>query len=729
MLRSFLLFGLFFVSGFCALLYQVVWLRMAFAAFGVITPVLSVVISVFMAGLSLGSWLGGKWIGPLSHRLRHSAIYFYGLAELIVGVGAFAVPVLFRWGEALLRPAGGIDSGTYLTISAITITAAILPWCFAMGTTFPFMMAYIREFDRSNRTGFSRLYLANVIGAMAGAGLTAAVLIEIWGFSRTLLLAGSCNFAIALTSVLIGFVTRARVPIGEDLDRATAFQPEPPEARVRSRHVLVPAILFTTGLVSMAMEVIWTRAFTPILTTTIYAFAGLLVVYLLATWIGTSVHRLLLRVGRPIGNDRTLAFVALGALLPLLLPDPHVLPRKWAALASIFPLCAGLGYLTPKLIDEYALGHPRSVGRAYAWNIVGSILGPLCAGYLLLPTLGSKWSLVLLTVPLILLVLLIMRAHRVRAFTAILGASAVALMIYTSMKSTTYEDATLYPKAVVRRDHTATVISTDDGRRQRLLVNGVGITHKTPITKLMAHLPLSFHDGPVQEALVICFGMGTTMRSTASWGVKVTAVELVPSVVEAFDYYYPDAETFRQDPRVEIVVDDGRRFLKRTDRRFDVVTIDPPPPVETAGSSLLYSRDFYDLLKTRMADGGILQQWFPGGEDVILKGVAGALAESFPYVRAFRSYEGWGYHFLASSRPLPNHTAQEILARLPGRARRDLAEWVSTDRIPILFQRTLSNEVPLSRLVGRGDSQVITDDRPLNEYFLLRRWRGLHRAL
>ena len=109
-----LLFFLFFVSGFCGLLYQIIWLRIAFASFGVISPILSIVISVFMLGLSLGSWVGGKWISYLKDKINLSAIIFYGLAEIVIGLGAFIVPHLFTLGATLLLPLGEINSFQYL---------------------------------------------------------------------------------------------------------------------------------------------------------------------------------------------------------------------------------------------------------------------------------------------------------------------------------------------------------------------------------------------------------------------------------------------------------------------------------------------------------------------------------------------------------------------------------------------------------------------------------------
>src|SRR5690349_7823933 len=117
--RPRLLFGLFFVSGFCSLVYQVVWTRLAFAAFGIITPVLSVVISVFMLGLAVGSWAGGRSIGRWTKATGFSAVMFYAVAELIIGLGAFVVPALFGAGQHMLLAAGQTDSLRYLLLSAV----------------------------------------------------------------------------------------------------------------------------------------------------------------------------------------------------------------------------------------------------------------------------------------------------------------------------------------------------------------------------------------------------------------------------------------------------------------------------------------------------------------------------------------------------------------------------------------------------------------------------------
>src|SRR5580704_16141575 len=176
-----ILFLLFFLSGFSSLIYQVVWTRIAFASFGIIAPVLSVVLSVFTVSLKIGSWAGGQSIGWLVRKTGLSAAAFYGCVELIIGLGAFAVPSLFLISARLLLPTGQMDSFNYLLCSALALGLSIFPWCVFMGATFPFMMAYVREQDSSNTGSFSYLYLANVLGAMGGAILTALVLVEMLG--------------------------------------------------------------------------------------------------------------------------------------------------------------------------------------------------------------------------------------------------------------------------------------------------------------------------------------------------------------------------------------------------------------------------------------------------------------------------------------------------------------------------------------------------------------------
>jgi spermidine synthase len=720
------LFLLFFCSGFCSLLYQVVWIRMAFAHFGVITPVLSVVLSVFMLGLGLGSWLGGRWVELWSSRLKISPAYFYGGAELVIAVGAFVVPRLFQFGEDYLLGAGEASSTGYLLISAIFIVIAILPWCTMMGATFPLMMSFVRQTDPANQESFSFLYLANVMGAMAGTALTALVLVELFGFGETSTIAAAINCLISAISFLLAWVYRFE---SKALASAPYAAPRAAESREGANQTplrpgasrrWLEVILFTTGFTSLAMEVAWTRAFTFVLKTTIYAFATILTTYLLSTWIGSYFYRRGLKDGWLISAEDVLAALCVFALLPIVLNDPRLGQTAAVTPLSIVPFCVALGYLTPQLIDAYSRGDPADAGRSYSVNIAGGILGPLVAAYVLLPAIGTHAALVVLGIPMFLLLVWARRNvlfSLQRSPAIILPLFAVALFV-----SRGYEDGRFYNGPhEVRRDHAATVIAYGEGMDKRLLVNGVGMTFLTPITKVMAHLPLAINNN-AKSGLIICFGMGTTFRAMHSWGIDTTVVELSRSVTESFGFFFPDFADVTGDPKAHIVVDDGRRYLLRTNRQFDVITLDPPPPIEAAASSLLYSKEFYDVVKAHLAPGGILQQWFPGGEENIQYAVARSLRESFPYVVAFKSIEDWGYHFLASPSPIRLITPAEFAARLPESAKHDLLEWNSNISLEGMAENILSRQTDIGKLLSMdGKSMVVTDDLPYNEYFALRR--------
>lgn len=729
------LFFLFFVSGFSSLVYQVVWTRMAFASFGIITPVLSVVLSMFMLGLAIGSWVGGRWIGPLTAKTGRSAAFFYAGAELVIGLGAFAVPKIFAVGEKVLLASGETDSFGYLALSALVLAVSILPWCICMGTTFPFMMAYIREQERDQTRSFSFLYLANVLGAMSGTLLAAAVCIELLGFQHTLWEAAAGNFVIAFISVSLGLTQPPAAPLADT--SATSAGAGKPAAAPRplggTADGMIKWVLFSTGFIAMAMEVVWTRAFAPVLKTQVYSFAAIVFTYLGATFIGSWWYRRAGRTGRPQSWKNLIPALAFTAFLPVVLNTPKVTSVNYLAelpdwlsvfvlLGSIVPFCALLGYLTPGLVDELAGGNPARAGRAYALNVFGCILGPLVACYGLLPQVSERFALVILSLPLLFFCFQLRRGFSRlinQAWPMILG-----LTLAWAVLGTEDFEGKLHRQynAQIRRDYTATVISFAADRQHRLLVNGIGMTTLTPLTKFMVHLPLAFHAGPSQSALIICFGMGTSYRSALSWNLDTTAVELVPSVARAFGFYHADAAQFMQATNGHIITDDGRRFLKRTTKKFDVIVVDPPPPVEAAGSSLLYSMDFCVLAKQHLKPGGILQMWFPGDPNMdICQAAIRSMQEAFPYLRCFPSFEGWGLHMLGSMEPIPNLDGEALAARLPDGARRDLMEWATQSNAPAYLNLVLGREYSVPACLNPNPTIQITDDAPYNEYYLLRR--------
>jgi hypothetical protein len=194
-------FGLFVVSGFCGLVYEVVWVRLAMAGFGVTTALVSIVLSTFMAGLGVGSWAAGILARRILSGNGSRALRIYALVEFLIGVSSLAVPFEFRVGRLLLLHAGGFaawQSLGYYVLAGIWIAVTLLPWCTCMGATFPLLMAAIRQTARpASERSFSYLYLANVVGAFLGTIISAFILIELLGFHGTLYVAGVLNATVA----------------------------------------------------------------------------------------------------------------------------------------------------------------------------------------------------------------------------------------------------------------------------------------------------------------------------------------------------------------------------------------------------------------------------------------------------------------------------------------------------------------------------------------------------
>src|SRR6266849_8057159 len=712
-------FIFFLISGFCSLLYEVLWLRLAMAQFGVTTALTSIVISMFMAGLGLGSWGSGRLIRKYNSRIRTPALRLYALAELLIGMSALLVPYQLLWGRTLLERMAVSASAAYYLGSGVCLALTLIPWCACMGVTIPLAMLAIRRRRAAGAPGeseksFSYLYLANVLGAVAGA-IVPLLLIELYGFRGTLKVGAALNGLLALSAMLLSLGRAAQKSNSPDFASRQAATPTHGTAKPL-------VLLFLTGLTSLGMEVVWIRQFTPYLGTVVYAFASILAAYLVSTFIGLQVYRLWCRKNRQEGR---LIWVLLGlfGLLPLIAANPGVNLTGLYRLAGIAPFSGILGFLTPLLVDRWSGGDPAKAGKAYAVNVVGCIAGPLLSGFLLLPAISERWVLLLFSLPWLLIGV---RPEWVREgakprldWQAGVSYAVVLLALTLGFTQSSYEDQ--FAHSEVLRDNTATVVATGEGFDKRLLVNGVGMTGLNSITKFMAHMPLAFLDHPPQTALVVCFGMGTTFRSLLSWGIPATAVELVPSVPKLFGYYHPDGLQLLRSPLSRVVIDDGRRYLERTSGQYDVITIDPPPPVQAAGSSLLYSKEFYAIIQRRLRPGGILQQWLPNGDAVVRASIARAVMECFPHVRVFRSVQGWGWHFLASNQPLPQRTAAELAGRLPANAARDLVDW-DPDRTPEdEFAEVMKKEVSLDQMIAEAArASALTDDHPENEYYALR---------
>jgi spermidine synthase len=713
------LFGFFVVSGFCSILYELVWLRLSMAHFGVTTALVSIVLSTFMAGLGLGSWGSGYLIRRYGNKLHVPVLRIYAATELLIGISAILVPHQLSWGQVLFGQLS-LSSISYYFVTGLWVAVSLVPWCACMGATIPVGMLAIQRNDAEGASrSFSYLYLANVLGAVAGS-IVPLLFIELYGFHGALRIGAALNALLAASAFALSFGRQVPAQRKETIQAA----PVPERIYTTNRRPLV--LLFATGLTSMGMEVVWIRLFTPYLGTVVYAFAAILCIYLLATFAGSALYRRFSRRHSP-APVLIWALLGLSALLPL------VTARYGITLQSILrvvlglgPFSAILGFVTPMLVDRWSEGDPDRAGGAYAINVVGCILGPLVSGFFLLPWIGERWALLLLSLPWFLLSLypqwssvteVMNRPLRTRQVVTFAGL-VIGLLIM--VKSRDYSEKFAHHETL--RDSTATVIATGEGMDKGLLVNGYGMTVLTPATKMMAHLPLATLSHPPHNALVICFGMGTTYRSVLSWGIPATVVELVPSVPKLFGYYYADGPKLLQSPHANVVIDDGRRYLGRTTEQYDVITLDPPPPISAAGSSMLYSKEFYSAIKPHLRPDGILQAWLSGGGDpTVDSAFAQAIKESFPYVRVYGSLQGADHQFLASNQPIPNWTPQQLVEHMPPKAITDMMEW-GPEPSPTQQFAAVLNETPIDQLIAEApNSPALEDDRPVNEYFALRR--------
>ena len=736
-------FAFFIISGFCGLVYEVVWVRLAMASFGVTTALVSIVISMFMAGMGAGSWGAGRMARRQLRNTGRLMLRLYAITELLIGISSVAVPLLLKLGRNLMLHAttfGDWQTSGYYVLAGLWIAFALLPWCTCMGATFPFLMAVIRKTDvDESKHSFSYLYIANVLGALLGTAASAYILIELLGFQGTLYVAGGLNLLLAGLAFAVSF----RVADAAAWERP-APAPEPRAGLYGLRRGAILCFLFTTGLVSMGMEVIWIRQLTPYLGNVVYAFAGILVVYLLATNVGSLDYRSSARRRSPDESAPAWTLLAFFSVVPVLAVDPvlgfgRLGVGGGAPLSSIVFFCAIVGFLTPLLVDKWSDGDPDRAGTAYAVNIAGCILGPLIAGFWLLPWLGERLSVGALALPLFVIAALVLFHKRGEAAGTKVNGGAklkfvVAALAAIAIVAAGHDYGTQFSRRVILRDYTATVIATGEDFDRRLLVNGIGMTRLTPITKYIADLPLAYMARPPRNGLVICFGMGTSFRSMMSWGIPTTAVELVPSVPKLFWYFFPDAPQIEHSPRARIVIDDGRRFLDGSKQKFDVIVIDPPPPVQAAGSSLLYSREFYTVVKRHLPSDGILQTWYPSvmADDATLASVVKALVDSFPYVKAFAEFDPqqkiFGIHFLASMSPLPDTPSSVLAARMPPAAAADFVEWGPEKTAQQQFERVVSRPLPLEAFIAAAPRvTAMSDDRPVNEYYLLRKYFHIRR--
>ncbi|MHC4063502.1 MAG: fused MFS/spermidine synthase, partial [Planctomycetota bacterium] len=641
--RFALLYFCFFISGACALIYEVVWQRMLTLVFGLSTLSVAAVVSAFLAGLALGARLFGGWADRSAHPLRLYAGIELCIAAAGLASGHFIQPLMevFRWFHGLVEP-GWLDSN--LIRFALALLAFGVP-SVLIGATVPVMARLVAERARSVGVGFGRFYAVNTIGSVAGAAVAGFVLIRMIGVAGALHCAVMGNVAVAAIVLLAGRLGRVHnESAGQAVRAADGVQVSSPS---RAQFALVIAAV--AGAVGLAYEIAWTRLLAIFTSNSVYVFTMVVTVYLAALALGAGIAARLMQWRRwdPL-RVLTGVQVALALLGPIVLAcvplagrldiaDPHATTTRIflleyaTAIALVFLPTVLIGMTLPLLVGMFSHSIAeagRSVGKVYAWNATGTILGAALTGVLLIPLLGMHKTLLGLAGANFL----------IAASAAVLDRSAPPVwrglthcaaggfvLLVALMPSTTrfYRPVDESTESVIyyAEGPSATVhvseFSGDAGSHRTLFVDSksVGGTYDEIVTdqKMLAHLPLLLHPAP-KRALTVGFGTGGTSYSILLHRVGVDCVEIEPRVVDAYRFF--ESENRRMvgpdHDRLEfhLVLDDARAWLHVAPYRYDVIVTDVTS-IQYRGNGNLYTTDYFRLMKANLQPGGLGCAWIP----------------------------------------------------------------------------------------------------------------------
>lgn len=732
--RFALLLLCFTISGLAALVYQTAWSQELALAFGASQPAVAAVLAATMAGLAAGAALAGRFEKGIRRPLLT-----YALLELGIALTALAVPFAVGAAGAAQRAllAGRAEEGAAATSFALAAALLILFVPNAlMGATLPLVARRVVRVSTELGPRLAALYTANTLGAAFGALLCAFVLIPRLGLAAATAVAVALNCAAAALAMLLD---RGEAPGRSELPAPT--DPGPPRGAFDGRWVL-PAIL-VSGAISFTYEVIWTRLLSHLLGGSIYAFGTMLASFLVGLAIGSATAARW--SGGPTEARRAFAVSQLAtagvswvafALLDRL-PENIVSPGQagaglhsygaLAAAALMLPCAAAIGASLPLAIRVLARDTHEAASassRVLVWNTFGSIAGALATGFLLLPALGFSGTLsVAIAVNLMLAALAAIAGRpRLRVGAALAAGLAVLLVVLppeppwrvlrSSPVSTVPATGDLAFFAVGR---TATVLVLDTATEWRLSTDGMpeaaiqppgARPGHQPVTGWLSLLPLAARPA-AKSMLVIGLGGGSTLEEIPASVAAITVVEIEPEVVRA----NRELSTRRRrdpltDPRLRVVVNDARSFLRLADRPFDVIVSQPSHPW-TAGASHLFTREAFELARERLAPDGVLVQWI--GLSLVdaetLRSLVATLGSVFPHVEAFCPPPGTAVLFLASRAPLGLDAGAAATAVATTPAWRTLGALSGDD---LLVARVLDDE---SSVAFAADAPWIRDHR------------------
>lgn len=719
---------LFFASGVASLVLETVFRRELTLHVGSSVTATSLTLATFLGGLALGAAIFGRLADRTPRPLT-----LYAKLELGAAItGGAAV--------ALLSPSG------LSSLAPLPATLLLLPPSIFMGGTLPAVTRYVMREGAGMLTSVATLYGVNTLGASLGAGLSGFFLFEALGISAT-------GWAGAALAALVGVAALV-------IDRGSEPLPvaSPPRSEAGSlagdaaRRVAI-AVASIGGAVALGYEVVWTRLLVLPLRSYAYSFSLMLALFLLGLVVGAV---LLARFGSRIADPlaalamvqlSSAAYVAVSVLwIPAVLSPPSegggfaglIVSALVAAGPVVLPPTILSGMALPLAVRVFAGGPHRpgnSVGAVYAANTFGSIAGALAAGLFLLPAVGASHALAILATVgavagAIAALAVFRRGVASWAAIAVVAGCALALVVpprpfiaafsRTGRSTGAAGDALYFREgatdtvAVVRRNY-----GFKDADAKSVIVNGIAMTATVkPVWRYMAaegHLPALFAPAP-SRGLVICVGTGITLGALASHDTvpSIDAVDLSESVLGALPVFDRENRAAYRDPKVHLVRADGRNVLARSEQRYGLITLEPPPPI-VAGSVHLYTLDFYRVCKKRLEPGGVVAQWLP----LHAQSLASAQATARTFLEAFPYAQLWlpsirDAVLIGSDQPLRLDTARLANVYASPATRESLnAAYFETPEA--LLGTYLLDRDGIARWSAGAD--LITDDHPWIEFF------------
>jgi spermidine synthase len=748
-----LVLAIFILSGAAGLMYEVVWSRQLVLVFGNTTQAVSTILTGFFGGMAIGSFLGGR----LADRVR-SPLRMYGVIELVLVVVVLATPITFRLLHEVYRGAYGALEGSFEAIALLRFALAILalaPATILMGATLPALTRQLTG-DAHLSSAFGRLYAANTLGAILGTFAAGIVLIELLGLTGTLVVGAACSAIAGLVALRLAQGADPVAPISHDRTPKAAPMPAPAADRTGARPRLALGLAFVSGLTSLGYQVLWTRLMSSGTGNSTYVFTLILGTFLIGIALGAAAFtRLRPYIGRPVAAiavaQVAVAILAFGGLVLVIghpgpLDPSRPLESAWAILGPmllvVLPTTFVMGFTFPAssaLLGDDPARVASSAGSLLASNTLGAIVGTFAIPFLVIPTVGSPIAVALLTlinvVTAIALLAVATGIDPIRRLgtAAVAAAVGLAILVGVGGRGTIVDPGaarvlekggTIFASA---EDEIASVQAGQVVARE-LWVTGTSMTLLTVDAKLMPVLPLVLRPEST-SALTVAFGMGSAFRAALAAGLRTDVVELVPSVPSMFGWFYDDAAQVLANPNGQVIVADGRNHVELTDRRYDIIVTDPPPPIESSGASVISSLEYYRAGHARLNPGGIMMQWTPyGGTVDEFRAHLRTFHAIYPHVIIGFGPGGYGFFMFGSDEPMEFTDAaiSDVLGR-PGILDEISSAFDSPERTLEGWTRRIHSLVWLTdEEVGQftGDGPLITDDRPLPEYFLLRRMFG-----